>query len=372
MRALARRPEQRFDTALEMAEAIEAATGLVAARKVGNWLKEMLGARLDERAAKVAEVESISSVVDNELLGSSDIDSGRASAAMIAARAYHGPAGATAPGARVRLGRFPRRFGHRQQQHEGQAQALVAAVRGRCRHGDHPGRVDPRKKPPRRSRIRRDQRRAGPRLGAGHDERSPACPGVGGPFPGGQRECRKTPVIGQQRGSRALRFCPETERKREAEACPPRYARPRHRRPRTRNLSTRCRSIHVSRRPQKRSAGAFVFVARWASMQRPRRRLELSRVTVVTPFPGSYARRDDRHATRCLSDRVAALRSVRQPGRPRAGFRFGQLRAFRQGAEGHAGRALDTGCPQLRESYRLDPAPGTLFTLAECERNGAT
>ena len=87
MRALARRPEQRFDTALEMAEAIEAATGLVAARKVGNWLKEMLGARLDERAAKVAEVESISSVVDNELLGSSDIDSGRASAAMIAARA---------------------------------------------------------------------------------------------------------------------------------------------------------------------------------------------------------------------------------------------------------------------------------------------
>lgn len=87
MRALARRPEQRFDTALEMAEAIEAAAGLVAPRQVGNWLKELLGARLDERAAKVAEVESISSVIDADLLGSQDIDSGRASAALIAARA---------------------------------------------------------------------------------------------------------------------------------------------------------------------------------------------------------------------------------------------------------------------------------------------
>ena len=34
-----------------------------------------------------------------------------------------------------------------------------------------------------------------------------------------------------------------------------------------------------------------------------------------------------------------------------------------------AGR-YDTGCPELAESYRLDPAPGTLFTLAECERKG--
>lgn len=34
-----------------------------------------------------------------------------------------------------------------------------------------------------------------------------------------------------------------------------------------------------------------------------------------------------------------------------------------------AGR-YSVGCPQLAESYRLDPAPGTLFTLAECERKG--
>lgn len=32
-----------------------------------------------------------------------------------------------------------------------------------------------------------------------------------------------------------------------------------------------------------------------------------------------------------------------------------------------AGR-YETGCPQLAESYRLDPEPGALFTLAECRR----
>jgi hypothetical protein len=35
-------------------------------------------------------------------------------------------------------------------------------------------------------------------------------------------------------------------------------------------------------------------------------------------------------------------------------------------AEMQAGR-FETGCPALGESYRLDPRPGTLFTLAECE-----
>jgi hypothetical protein len=34
-------------------------------------------------------------------------------------------------------------------------------------------------------------------------------------------------------------------------------------------------------------------------------------------------------------------------------------------AEMQAGR-YETGCPALAESYRLDPRPGTLFTLAEC------
>lgn len=35
-------------------------------------------------------------------------------------------------------------------------------------------------------------------------------------------------------------------------------------------------------------------------------------------------------------------------------------------ADMQAGR-YDTGCPALADSYRLDPRPGTLFTLAECE-----
>ena len=35
-------------------------------------------------------------------------------------------------------------------------------------------------------------------------------------------------------------------------------------------------------------------------------------------------------------------------------------------ADMEAGR-YDTGCPALAESYRIDPRPGTLFTLAECE-----
>src|SRR5262249_667778 len=40
---------------------------------------------------------------------------------------------------------------------------------------------------------------------------------------------------------------------------------------------------------------------------------------------------------------------------------------FSQGlAEMEAGHS-EKGCPAIEESYRLDPRPGTLFTLAECE-----
>src|SRR5579862_9466128 len=41
--------------------------------------------------------------------------------------------------------------------------------------------------------------------------------------------------------------------------------------------------------------------------------------------------------------------------------------AFDRGvAQMEAGR-FDLGCPAVEESYKLDPRPGTLFTLAECE-----
>lgn len=61
---------------------------------------------------------------------------------------------------------------------------------------------------------------------------------------------------------------------------------------------------------------------------------------------------------------VAALAFVATPARaqegtPQAQFDYGL-------AEMEAGR-FATGCPALAESYRLDPHPGVLFTLAECE-----
>jgi hypothetical protein len=40
---------------------------------------------------------------------------------------------------------------------------------------------------------------------------------------------------------------------------------------------------------------------------------------------------------------------------------------FNRGVEDMEARQFETGCPAIEESYRLDPRPGTLFTLAECE-----
>ncbi len=64
MQGLARDPADRFPTALAMAEAIERAMPLVAAREVGEWVKSRASQRLELRAKKVAEVESSSSVLD--------------------------------------------------------------------------------------------------------------------------------------------------------------------------------------------------------------------------------------------------------------------------------------------------------------------
>jgi hypothetical protein len=40
---------------------------------------------------------------------------------------------------------------------------------------------------------------------------------------------------------------------------------------------------------------------------------------------------------------------------------------FRKGLDDMMAGRFDTGCPALAESQQLDPRPGTLFTLAECE-----
>lgn len=41
---------------------------------------------------------------------------------------------------------------------------------------------------------------------------------------------------------------------------------------------------------------------------------------------------------------------------------------FERGRAAMAARDFDTACPSFQESYRLDPAVGALFNLAECER----
>ena len=60
LRGLAKEPAERFDTALAMAEAIEAATAAATTRAVGHWLRELAGERLEGRARLVAAIESSS------------------------------------------------------------------------------------------------------------------------------------------------------------------------------------------------------------------------------------------------------------------------------------------------------------------------
>jgi serine/threonine-protein kinase len=69
MTGLARDPGQRYATALDMAAALETVMGLVPARDVGQWVRACAGPRLDDRAQKVAAVESSSAVIDVHGLG---------------------------------------------------------------------------------------------------------------------------------------------------------------------------------------------------------------------------------------------------------------------------------------------------------------
>jgi serine/threonine-protein kinase len=58
LRALERDPRKRFATAADMAKAVEDAIGLVSARTVGEWVREIGGDALATRAEMVAQVES--------------------------------------------------------------------------------------------------------------------------------------------------------------------------------------------------------------------------------------------------------------------------------------------------------------------------
>jgi serine/threonine-protein kinase len=66
MRALAREPAERFDTAQAMAEALESATPLATTRAIGQWLRELAGGRLEERARVIAAIEGSSAFAVRE------------------------------------------------------------------------------------------------------------------------------------------------------------------------------------------------------------------------------------------------------------------------------------------------------------------
>lgn len=61
MRGLARDPADRYDTARDMAVALEQAVGYASAREVGAWVENLASETLAVRAEKIAELESISS-----------------------------------------------------------------------------------------------------------------------------------------------------------------------------------------------------------------------------------------------------------------------------------------------------------------------
>jgi serine/threonine-protein kinase len=58
MRALARTPSQRFNTAREMADALELAVAPASARRIGEWATHIAGAAFEQSAARVSRVEA--------------------------------------------------------------------------------------------------------------------------------------------------------------------------------------------------------------------------------------------------------------------------------------------------------------------------
>lgn len=68
MRGLSREPRIRFSTAREMAMAIEAVAAIATTREVGDWVSATAGDALQFRAEKLAEIESVSSIVPMEVL----------------------------------------------------------------------------------------------------------------------------------------------------------------------------------------------------------------------------------------------------------------------------------------------------------------
>ncbi|HQP36878.1 MAG TPA: serine/threonine-protein kinase [Polyangiaceae bacterium] len=77
MRGLTREPATRFATAREMAVAIEASTQVASTREVGDWVLQIAGESLGERAERLKEIESISTVLPPQ-----NLDTGRSVGAV--------------------------------------------------------------------------------------------------------------------------------------------------------------------------------------------------------------------------------------------------------------------------------------------------
>jgi serine/threonine-protein kinase len=61
-RGMSRDPAQRFQSAREMAIALEKCWRMASPSEVGEWVEHVAGAELDKRAAQMAEIESVSSM----------------------------------------------------------------------------------------------------------------------------------------------------------------------------------------------------------------------------------------------------------------------------------------------------------------------
>jgi serine/threonine-protein kinase len=59
MRGLEREPTRRYATAREMAIDLERCVGIVSASEVGEWVESLVGARLAQRAAQIAQIEGV-------------------------------------------------------------------------------------------------------------------------------------------------------------------------------------------------------------------------------------------------------------------------------------------------------------------------
>jgi eukaryotic-like serine/threonine-protein kinase len=68
MRALALNPDERFESAMEMATALERAAPIATSRRVSEWLEENAAGLLDARAQYVARVESDSMLAADPLI----------------------------------------------------------------------------------------------------------------------------------------------------------------------------------------------------------------------------------------------------------------------------------------------------------------